>query len=79
MKPKITDLFHFDQEPNELTNKFYLSTDGYFFFYRLDKYDKQKMRASLYDKTGRVSDIGVNDMTHHDVINCFEARITLKS
>jgi hypothetical protein len=64
---------------------FYLSTDGYYFQYRPDNNDRNIKRATLY-RTGtneRVDDVrvsagyGLPAKSHHDVINYFEARITL--
>lgn len=84
MKPLITELFQFDQEPDEIMPKWYLSTTPYFFIYRLDKYDKSCMRASLYKEKTRVDDVlvsaryGQKEMEHHDIINYFEARLSLK-
>jgi hypothetical protein len=63
---------------------FYLSTEGYYFQYRPDNNDRNIKRATLYRTTGeRVDDVrvsagyGLPAKDHHQVINYFEARITL--
>jgi len=69
-------------QPSE---KYHLSTDGYYFKYRPDKFDPEIKRATLYRTTNdeRVDDVRVSagygqpEKTHHQVINYFEARITL--
>lgn len=66
-------------------DKFYLSTEGYYFMYRHDKYDNVIMRATLFNsKTSeRVDDVRVSDgyglieKTHTDVIDYFEARLLI--
>lgn len=66
-------------------NKYYLSTEGYYFMYRHDKNDNSIMRATLYrDKNNeRVDDVrvsegyGQSEKTHHDIINYFETKLTL--
>ena len=62
-----------------------LSTEGYYFKYRNDNNSSSIMRATLYNSSGvRVDDVrvsagyGMPDKSHGDVINYFEARITLK-
>jgi hypothetical protein len=65
--------------------KYHLSTDGYYFKYRPDNNDPSIKRATLYRTTNheRVDDVRVSagydqpEKTHHQVINYFEARITL--
>jgi hypothetical protein len=67
--------------------KYHLSTDGYYFKYRPDNNDPEIKRATLYRTTNdeRVDDVmvseypefGLKEKSHHDVINYFEARITL--
>lgn len=71
-------------ERNEF-DKYYLSTEGYYFKYRTDKYDNKIWRATLYKEKNneRVDDVrvsegyGLPEKTHHNVINYFEARLTL--
>lgn len=65
--------------------KFFLSSEGFYFKYRNDKNDSRIIRATLYrTKDNSVADdvrvsegYGQNEKGHHDVINYFEARITL--
>lgn len=66
------------------TQQFYLSTEGYYFIYRQDKYDPLITRATLFNIVGnKVDDIrvsagyGQKEKTHFDVINEFESKITL--
>ena len=66
-------------------HKYYLSTDGYYFKYRLDKYNDKIVRATLYDLEGKqVDDVrktegyGQPEKSHNDVIDYFEARLHLK-
>ena len=64
---------------------FHLSTEGYYFKYRPDKNDSNIVRATLYATgTNRtVDDVRVSEgygrpaKTHHQIINYFEARLTL--
>lgn len=73
------------REMDELFNhKYYLSTDGYYFKYRLDKHNDKIIRATLYDfKDKQVDDVrktegyGQPEKSHHDVIDYFEARLLL--
>ena len=67
-------------------DKYYLSTEGYYFMYRPDKYDHEVLRATLYeDKNNnkQLSDVRVSEeygvpmLRHHQVINYFESQITL--
>lgn len=68
-----------------ISDKYYLSTEGFYFMYRHDKNDNSILRATLYrDKTDeRVDDVrvsqgyGLPEKTHHNIINYFEARLTL--
>lgn len=68
-----------------ISDKYYLSTEGYYFMYRHDKNDKSIWRATLYrDKTNeRVDDVrvsegyGIPEKSHHGIINYFEAKITM--
>lgn len=64
--------------------EFHLSTEGYYFKYRMDIYNSNVTRASLYNRKGQcVDDVRVSDgfgqpeKNHTDVINYFEARIQL--
>lgn len=72
----------------ELHKKFYLSTEGYYFVYRPDKYNDNILRATLFDdKDRQIDSIRVKssiedsvremDKPHTDVINAFESMITL--
>jgi len=64
--------------------KYHLSTEGYYFKYRYDKYDWVTVRATLYNDNGeRVNDVRVSaggiqeqeEKSHHDVINHFEVEL----
>lgn len=64
-------------------DKYYLSTDGYYFKYREDNNNPEVTRATLYNsKDERVDDVrvtegyGLPEKSHHQVINYFEARIS---
>ena len=65
-------------------DKYYLSTEGYYFMYRSDKNDPSIERVTLYRiyDNSIVDDARVSEgygrlaKSHHDVINYFEARIT---
>ena len=64
--------------------KFHLSTEGYYFKYRLDDYNPNVTRATLYNqKDQRVDDVRVSagygqpEKSHTDVVNHFEARLEL--
>lgn len=65
--------------------KYYLSTEPYYFVYRPDNNDNSIRRATLFDGKKRVDDVrvsaydefGIPEKSHHDVINYFEARLTL--
>lgn len=67
------------------SEKYWLSTEGYYFIYRPDNNDPSIKRATLYKEKNneRVDDVRVSEgygrpeKSHHDVINYFEARITL--
>ena len=71
--------------PN-IFDKYYLSTEGYYFMYRNDRNDNAVLRATLYREKNneQVDDVRVSEgygmpkKTHHDIINHFEARLTLK-
>ena len=63
-------------------DKYYLSTDGYYFKYRRDNNDQNVIRATLYNyKDERVDDVrkssgyGIPEKTHHQIINHFEAKL----
>ena len=65
-------------------NKYHLSTDGYYFKYRLDNNNPEVTRATLYNlKNERVDDVrvsegyGLTEMSHHQIINYFEGRLSL--
>jgi hypothetical protein len=65
-------------------DKYYLSTDGYYFKYREDNNDSQVTRATLYNsRNERVDDVRVSEgygfpeKTHSQVINYFEARLSM--
>jgi hypothetical protein len=66
-------------------DKYHLSTEGYYFKYRDDKNDNSILRATLYrtKNNERVDDVrvsegyGIAEKSHHQVINYFEARLTL--
>jgi hypothetical protein len=64
-------------------NTYSLSTDGYTFKYRPDKYDSDCIRADLYKGENLVSSVrvsagyGLPHRPHHNVINFFESEITL--
>jgi hypothetical protein len=65
-------------------DKYYLSTDGYYFQYRLDDNNTSVTRATLYNlKNEKVDDVrvsegyGLPEMSHHQVINYFEGRLSL--
>jgi len=64
--------------------KYHLSTDGFYFKYRFDKYDKQLVRATLFNNKNEIVDdkrvCFENEMTqkeHFKTINFFEARLLL--
>jgi 23S rRNA-/tRNA-specific pseudouridylate synthase len=65
--------------------KYWLSTEGLYFMYREDRYDPLAIRATLYAEKDnqQIDDVrvsagyGLPAKTHHQVINYFEARITL--
>ncbi len=67
----------------ELNRKYHLSTDGYYFKYRPDKYNHEALRADLFDTkdnqlesiTVKNSDYGIN-LSHTDVINKFEVMVS---
>lgn len=65
-------------------DKYYLSTDGYYFKYREDNNNSEIKRATLYNlKNEKIDDVrvsegyGIPKKSHHQVINHFEARISL--
>lgn len=66
--------------------RFYLSTEGYYFKYRPDRNDSRIIRATLYRVSNgeQVDDVRVSEgydlpeKSHHDLINYFEARLDLK-
>ncbi len=65
--------------------RYFLSSEGYYFEYRHDKHDNSIWRVTLYrTKDDSVADdvrVSKSDWNperdHHDVINYFEARLTL--
>lgn len=65
--------------------KWYLSTDGFYFKYRSDRNDSGIIRATLYkikddsqaDDVRVSAGYGLPHKSHHDVINYFEAKLTL--
>jgi hypothetical protein len=66
--------------------KYYLSTDGYYFKYRPDNNNREVIRATLFNlKNEKVDDIrvtegyGVPEKSHHQIINYFEAGIIYRS
>lgn len=67
----------------EQHRKYHLSTEGYYFKYRPDKYNQEALRADLFDTkdnqlesiTVKNSDYGIN-MSHTDVINRFEVMVS---
>lgn len=68
-----------------LEDKYYLSTEGYYFKYRHDKNNNQVIRATLYNVDDKIIDdvrktegYGMHEKTHFDVINYFESRLMLK-
>lgn len=68
----------------DFTQKFYLSTEGYYFKYRYDNNGEEVIRASLYNlKDDRIDDVRVSEgygfpkKSHHDIINHFEARLQI--
>lgn len=76
-----------NEDDQPIGEKFHLSTEGYYFVYRPDKYDNTLKRATLYEiKTGkavndvRVSahELGMKAKSHFDVINYFESELFLK-
>jgi hypothetical protein len=66
-------------------DRFFLSTDGYYFMYRPDNNDRTIKRATLYSSSthNRIDDVrvsagwGLPEKTHHDIINHFESNLTL--
>lgn len=65
-------------------DKYYLSSDGYYFKYREDNNNTEVTRATLYNlKNERVDDVrvtegyGLVELSHHQVINYFETRLSL--
>jgi len=65
-------------------DKWYLSTDGYYFKYREDNNNSEVIRATLYNlKNERVDDFrvtegyGLPEKSHHQVINYFETRLSM--
>jgi len=69
----------------DLMEKYHLSTGGYYFKYRHDNNNAKVLRATLYNtKDERVDDVrktegyGLVEKSHHDIINYFEARLSIK-
>lgn len=82
---KIEPIIQFKDMINYTDEKYYLSTEPYYFIYRPDKNDPNIKRATLFDGDRQVDDIccsncnhGIPERDHHQVINYFEARLTLK-
>ncbi len=75
------------QQVSDFKAKWYLSTEGYYFQYRHDRNNEKLFRATLYkEQTEEVADdVAVNcatlgiERSHHDIINYFEARLTLQN
>jgi hypothetical protein len=71
---------------HDFNQEYHLSTDGYYFKYRSDRHDKSIVRATLFRTKNHeiVDDVrvsagyGLPEKSHHDIINYFEARLTLK-
>lgn len=76
MKPTAEEL-QLELEPK----KYWLSTTPYYFIYRLDKYNHNSVRATLFNGSERVDDVGATTdyekRDHFQIINHFEARISL--
>lgn len=74
------------KELQNFDDKYHLSTDGYHFEYQPDQHDDTGKKATLYEtKTGRIVDYvlvsgknSIRNLNHFQVINHFEARLTLK-
>lgn len=67
----------------KLNNPYHLSTDGYTFKYRLDRYNPMTVHVELFKKgevvhkqMAKSKDYNV-DLTHHQIINTLEALISL--
>lgn len=64
---------------------YHLSTDGYSFSYRHDKYNPMTIHVEMFNDDGEIVhkqmaysvDYGVNK-SHHDIINELEVKIMLK-
>lgn len=68
----------------ELNRKYHLSTEGYYFKYRPDKYNPEALRADLFDtKDNQLKSITVNNsdyainLSHTDTINRFEVIVSM--
>lgn len=70
----------------ELHTKYWLSTEGYYFIYRHDKYNENILRATLFtDKDRQLDSIRVRstyedsgiewDLSHTEVINYYEVMV----
>lgn len=67
----------------ELNKMYYLSSDGYSFKYRRDKYSPMLIHVEMF-KNGKVCHKQISsggygiDLTHSQIINELEAKISLK-
>lgn len=68
----------------KLDTFYYLSTEGFKFKYRLDRYDRFITHVELFNQSGQVihkemaHSLRYNiSKSHHQIINSLEARITL--
>lgn len=60
-------------------DKIYLSTEGYYFVIGIDKYSYQK-KARLFNADDKLIEaIIVERQTTHDLINAFEALLTINN
>lgn len=58
--------------------RYYLSTEGYYFVYRMDHYDHKIIRCTLFDKNDNIiDDVGLGPKEHFDIINHFETRLQI--
>jgi hypothetical protein len=66
-----------------LDTKYYLSTEGYSFMYREDRYDKNTIHVEMFrdgEKVHKQMAKSINygvDKTHHQIINELESKIML--
>lgn len=64
-------------EDYELNKTYWLSTEGYSFRYRNDRYNDKIIHVEMLKDGVVVHKMQAQDSKHHDVINELEARITL--